>query len=103
MHICIYIYYGGNRVELMTRLLRKEEHALSSQQIHDIAHEAAGYSGADVKSLCAEVCSESSRTKKKEGAKKYIRLHPYIHPIHAASFYLQSLQECMYVCGSTFI
>ena len=42
------------RGELITRLLRKEEHSLTSDQILEIASDAAGYSGADCKGLCAE-------------------------------------------------
>ena len=42
------------RVELITRLLSKEDHSLDSEQVTEIAMEAAGYSGADCKALCAE-------------------------------------------------
>jgi SpoVK/Ycf46/Vps4 family AAA+-type ATPase len=42
------------RMDLITRLLRKEEHSLTMQDVYDIATEAAGYSGADCKALCAE-------------------------------------------------
>jgi hypothetical protein len=93
----------------MTRLLRKEEHALSSQQIHDITHDAGGYFGADVKSLCAEVCvvySESSRTQKKGGERvggKKKNSFASVHPSNSCCLILQSLQECMYVCGSNFV
>lgn len=43
------------RFDLISRLLRKEEHSLDKDQLDDIAREAAGYSGADCKALCAEV------------------------------------------------
>lgn len=42
------------RGTLIRRLLRKEKHELTDEQINNIVEQTKGYSGADIKSLCTD-------------------------------------------------